>query len=306
MTPGTDESAANRDRSIGGNSEADIHSSAIAQRIMNQFDAPLAKSRGLGAGVRAFQRWTNARRRPLVDPAKRAQPGAASSLVQLARVDGKAARRTGAVLPSTIRATMEPLVGTGLSDVRIHTGKQASATATRLGAAAFTVGQDVYFGDGNYDPVSPRGRALLAHELVHVRQQKGADIERVARYGDDPSAAEIEAQTVEHAVLRTPGGADGTFSVGTYTRNYESVDGRPLSPGDTARLDTISRRALEICQRELGADLRRIGAQSLTRLMVDVTIDLASMSDEQAATIWGRALADRIRQAIAQQRYRFR
>jgi hypothetical protein len=66
---------------------------------------------------------------------------------------------------------MERLVGFDPSAVRIHTGEAAVRAAAALGAAAFTIGPDVYFGAGRFDPASDAGRRLLAHELVHVGQQ---------------------------------------------------------------------------------------------------------------------------------------
>jgi Domain of unknown function (DUF4157) len=55
---------------------------------------------------------------------------------------------------------------------------QAKLDAGRLAAAvsarAFTVGQDIFFGPGQYQPASSVGRRLLAHELVHTLQQRDA------------------------------------------------------------------------------------------------------------------------------------
>jgi hypothetical protein len=36
----------------------------------------------------------------------------------------------------------------------------------RLQARAFTLGNDVIFGEGQYMPTNPAGKRLLAHELV--------------------------------------------------------------------------------------------------------------------------------------------
>lgn len=76
-------------------------------------------------------------------------------------------------------AGLDPGVSTGLtvafghdfSRVRVHTDPQANATAEALGAAAFTVGDDVVFGRGEYTPSEAAGRNLLVHELAHVVQQ---------------------------------------------------------------------------------------------------------------------------------------
>src|SRR5690606_12866158 len=41
-----------------------------------------------------------------------------------------------------------------------------------LRASAVTLGADVCFKPGAFDPTSPRGLALIAHECVHVRQYR--------------------------------------------------------------------------------------------------------------------------------------
>jgi len=58
---------------------------------------------------------------------------------------------------------------------RLHTDDAASDSAAAQHSAAYTVGRDVYFGHGLYDPQSTEGAALLAHELTHVVQQNGGD-----------------------------------------------------------------------------------------------------------------------------------
>ena len=57
------------------------------------------------------------------------------------------------------------------SQVRVNTGTRAQETAKFLGAKAFTVGQSISFGAGQYAPESHEGKHLLAHELTHVVQQ---------------------------------------------------------------------------------------------------------------------------------------
>lgn len=55
----------------------------------------------------------------------------------------------------------------------MHTGEAAAASAHQLNARAFTLGRDIVFGEGQYDPGTHAGRRLLAHELAHVVQQTG-------------------------------------------------------------------------------------------------------------------------------------
>ena len=56
-------------------------------------------------------------------------------------------------------------MGADFSGVRFHTGKAAEAKASAVDARAYTSGNDVYFGEGGFDP------AIAAHELVHTAQQ---------------------------------------------------------------------------------------------------------------------------------------
>ena len=76
-----------------------------------------------------------------------------------------------APLPGTVRAFMEPRFGADFGGVRVHTGGDAVQMNRDLKAQAFTHGQDIYFGAGQYDPGTDAGKRLLAHELAHVVQQ---------------------------------------------------------------------------------------------------------------------------------------
>ena len=89
---------------------------------------------------------------------------------------------TGQALPDSERRYFEPRFGADFSQVRIHTGEQANTDARALGAKAFTFGNDIVFSDKGYQPNSATGRALLAHELEHVNQQKNECGKRVQRF----------------------------------------------------------------------------------------------------------------------------
>jgi len=54
---------------------------------------------------------------------------------------------------------------------RIHVDVHAADAARSLGARALTVGRDIYFGAGEFQPHTTAGRRLLTHELTHVAQQ---------------------------------------------------------------------------------------------------------------------------------------
>ncbi len=74
-------------------------------------------------------------------------------------------------LDQATRAFFEPRFGHDFSDVRVHTGSRAAESARSIDALAYTVGQDVVFGAGQYKPETYAGRTLLSHELSHVIQQ---------------------------------------------------------------------------------------------------------------------------------------
>ena len=81
---------------------------------------------------------------------------------------------SGSPLPKITRVRMENDFGADFSRVRIHTGQEATQLNQKLGALAFTHGNDIYFNQGKYDTNSSSGNHLLAHELTHTLQQGAA------------------------------------------------------------------------------------------------------------------------------------
>ncbi|HVZ39419.1 MAG TPA: DUF4157 domain-containing protein [Candidatus Kapabacteria bacterium] len=79
----------------------------------------------------------------------------------------------GSPLDSGARRFMEPRMGRDFGGVRVHTDQRAASSAEAIGARAYTVGNNIVFGRGQYAPASSDGRRLLAHELTHVMQQSG-------------------------------------------------------------------------------------------------------------------------------------
>lgn len=59
-----------------------------------------------------------------------------------------------------------------IGEVKLHTGAYADEYARSVHAMAFTVGKEIFFRNGAYKPETEEGRALLAHELKHVSQNK--------------------------------------------------------------------------------------------------------------------------------------
>lgn len=83
-------------------------------------------------------------------------------------------RGGGQPLSSSDRGFFEPRFCQGFSQVRIHTNDKAANVARSINARAFTLGENIVFGSGQYSPGTGKGRHLLAHELTHVVQQAGS------------------------------------------------------------------------------------------------------------------------------------
>ncbi|WP_420714810.1 DUF4157 domain-containing protein [Streptomyces sp. WM6372] len=102
-------------------------------------------------------------------------------------------REGGRPLDDATRTDMEARLGADFSDVRIHTGGAAKASAADLGARAYTSGSHVVIGEGGAD------RHTLAHELTHVIQQRkgpvaGTDHGNGLRVSDPSDRFEREAE----------------------------------------------------------------------------------------------------------------
>jgi len=78
----------------------------------------------------------------------------------------------GQPMDAHLRGFMEARFGSEFASVRVHADEAAARTAQHFAARAFTVNNHVYFGPGEYAPASTEGRRLVAHELVHVLQQR--------------------------------------------------------------------------------------------------------------------------------------
>lgn len=106
----------------------------------------------------------------------------------------------GQPLDARIRALMEPRFGHDFGQVRVHTDSRAEASAHALNALAYTMGDEIVFGQGRYAPESAAGQRLLAHELTHVVQQhrSSSDSGTPTRLevSEPQDTAEQEAKTV--------------------------------------------------------------------------------------------------------------
>jgi hypothetical protein len=117
----------------------------------------------------------------------------------------QSARGAGQPLDSTVRAQMEPAFGANFGGVRFHTNHQADGLNHALSARAFTTGQDIFFKQGEYRPGTSGGRELLAHELTHVVQQNGDQVQTKLTVGAPGDRYEQEADQVARTIVQREG-----------------------------------------------------------------------------------------------------
>lgn len=142
----------------------------------------------------------------------------------------------GLPLPHAVRAKMEAALGADFSAIRVHIGPQAE----RIGALAFTNGNDIYFAPGRYQPDSAHGQRLLGHELTHVIQQRQGRVQ----------ASGAGVSVIHDPVLEKEADRFGEMAAAHRTANPGSVTlqlarNRALTPRGTKT------------GRELDADVRR-------------------------------------------------
>ena len=95
--------------------------------------------------------------------------------------DTKAAGSGGQAMDKETHCFMSNRFGTDFSKVKIHTDQQSTNLNRQLNAKAFTVGNDIYFKAGEYQPSANAGKKLLAHELTHVLQQNKGNTPAIQR-----------------------------------------------------------------------------------------------------------------------------
>ncbi len=199
-----------------------------------------------------------ARKKRLVQRAATETRTAASAPPSVGRVLAGA----GQSLDPTTQRRMEGRFGHDFARVRVHTEAEADASAQALDAHAYTVGSDIVFRHGQYQPHTSRGQRLLAHELAHVVQQSGAaasahapievaaanhpserDADRAASAAMSGGSAAVHAnRAVGRSIQRQPAGEDERKR--TDAGLPSSVPHLHLDPAIEAEMQAMRARAL--------------------------------------------------------------
>jgi hypothetical protein len=155
------------------------------------------------------------------------------------------------VLPHRLAAHGLGWLATASRGVRLHTSEATDRTARHLGADAFTVGEAIVVRQNRLAPATPRGVALLAHELVHVDQHRRTGGRALP--ASDPAGhdQELEALAVERQVLellqprgRSAAPARASEGAGWATPGRLSLSDRPSAVLSRAAEDRPVERAV--------------------------------------------------------------
>jgi len=171
--------------------------------------------------------------------------------------------RQGRGLDRRTRRRMESRFGRDFGGVRVHTDGTAAASARQLGARAYTVGNHIVFGAGQYAPDRHEGQHLIAHELAHtVQQRTGRHLQAAGTVSRPSDPHEREAESVARAVMA----------------------GRSAAPGLTAPTGMIQRDWIDDAENAAGNLLDRAG---------EVAHDVVEGGEELASDIveGGKAVA---------------
>jgi Domain of unknown function (DUF4157) len=165
-------------------------------------------------------------------------------------------REAAGQYPKPCAARWKPHSGANFADVRVHVGPQAE----RIGAIAFTVGSDIYFAPGRFQPETVHGQQLLGHELAHVVQQRAGRVPNPLGSGlavvqDHASEAEADRLGQRAAMPTTrpvplPIGSPSPTVLDNQHSRQNSVANETSNIGNRAHANVgVSQRKLRAIQR---------------------------------------------------------
>lgn len=182
----------------------------------------------------------------------------------------------GRSLDSDVTSKMGTAFGEDFAQVRLHTDGTAAKLSDEMNAKAFTIGEHVAFATGQYQPGTMVGDALIAHELAHVVQQKGASSNLAHKGQDNTSALETDADmSAIGAVSALWFGAKGALTnlskyamprlkSGLGLRRCSSCgSGSSSTPSLLSRLQAITDAE------QLAAQLESLSSEQLTQLLAE-------------------------------------
>lgn len=155
------------------------------------------------------------------------------------------------------RRYTEAHFGHDFGAVRIHADARAANSARAIDSLAYSAGNDIVFGAGQYQPGSLRTTQLLLHELTHVVQHRGrGGLQAKLTIGAAGTPAEREADAISAQILSPEQAAirEGT-DANTIQRALGIGCPEKITPGDTAAVSGIGNPAHDAIERYARAQL---------------------------------------------------
>lgn len=173
----------------------------ISKQVVNQINPPASHSstQNLSVQRQEMPEEDELMMKPMVQRSSDERGMAASSDLEASINQEKG---NGQPLPATILQPLQNAFGADFSRVKVHTDAKSDQLNQAIQARAFTTGQDIFFGQGEYQPGSKDGQELITHELTHVVQQGGQQIANTA--GIQPSDASESGEVIQR--VRWPWG----------------------------------------------------------------------------------------------------
>lgn len=185
--------------------------------------------------------------------------------------------QNGSSLSGSQRQGYESYYGQSLADVRMHTGSEAAEAANAVNAKAFSVGRDIYFGQGQYSPNTESGQSMLTHEVAHTMQADSGNTLRKwgasehRRYGNVAGQKLVQHKsTLLEGLKKTNSKAKGEHSGLDYGKEY-SIEFRHEeevevdSDDETTQYETV----VTPTKRKLGWATKNAGDHSRTAQDMD-------------------------------------
>jgi hypothetical protein len=210
----------------------------------------------------------------------RKESGVASPVPAIPSIVHDVLRSPGVPLDGSSRAIMEPRFGREFSYVRIHADSAAAESARRVNALAYTVGSHVVFG-ANQSP--GRNPQLLAHELVHVEQQRGASAPVPEKVSEVNAPEEIEADRIADRVMSGAPNETAHAAAPRISR-WVSCESGPV--GMTLGSNCPPREPGEIARSRSGLSVGSITAPEEGEIVFGFTIGSSNASGLAADPTW--------------------
>jgi outer membrane protein OmpA-like peptidoglycan-associated protein len=203
----------------------------------------------------------------------------------------------------------EPRFGQDFSGVRVHVGSKAAESAHAVNALAYTVGQDIVFGAGQYQPTSDAGLRLISHELAHTVQPAVLSGKAISDPGD---ASEREAEAAGNAALsHRPLTARVRAGSVMQRQAIPDVDlTQNASPFMAASLGSVTIDGFELGQSDISPDNRaklETTAHYIAKLLVKYPLSTIraightdAVDTDEKNMVLGQERADAVRKALTE------